>query len=324
MFGAALFLYDTYYLARHSCPCPHLACARFPATPVVKVNGSLSTMLSSRGLHLQLDEKLDPSLEEENEDIENGVSETTTAEVRAARPPTAEEASRAAFIHQRRSNDNGPSDGSGGGGRIFTSDTVRRSSSSWSERELINKAEEHPRVKVTPAWRLNAALGAMHRSSPSISSSLDIVQQVATSQCPGLVLCGCAGSGQVVVGSGTGERGGRPAQPVVGAYSMHGKWPSIARAKYGGQNSVSPMTRSWHGKSRHHARGQMRQNAAGRGMPSAQLISRAGGLASAVDVVITNALEDLVGDVAGKLVGSDGAPAVLAVRASQPVKSTNI
>lgn len=239
----------------------------------------------------------------------------------------------------------------------------RRNSSSWSGRELVGRAEAMDRVKVTPAWSLNAALGAMSMSSSSSPASVrapsaaaTIVQQVAAAQFTGLVICGCAGSGQPAmsaalsapgqranggVGGGSAGRGASPA-PLSGANSVHGKWPSLGplgRSRHG-PSSLSLMTRSWHGKSwhygrSHHSREAAAARAAGRagdgggggagGHPaSLRPSSLRGGLASAVDGVIQNALEDLVGDVVGGLVRSERAPAVLAVRASVSVRSATV
>lgn len=229
-------------------------------------------------------------------------------------------------------------------------------SSSWSVRELMRRAEALDRVRVTRAWSLNAALGAMSAASSSTQTSpsstaaaVSIVQEVASSRSIELVLCGCAGSGHMPavppagqqqqqreadgagVGSGPPPRAGNNANgnrnvPLSGASSsVHGKWPSIMGSRHG-PSSLSLITRSWHGKSRHHARGSHRAReaaaASGRYTADGGSNSRHGGLASAVKGVINNALWDIVGDVAAGLVRSEPATAVLAVRASIPVMST--
>lgn len=242
---------------------------------------------------------------------------------------------------------------SSNGGFYATESPLRRrraSSSSWSGRDLVATAEELDRVKVTPAWSLNAALGAMAISSSasvsdgmraattSTSAAATIVRQVVAAQSTGLVLCGCAGSGQppmmaAVARGGRGNGGGgvpgapraRFAAPLSGANSVHGKWPSLSRSRHGPM-SLGIMARSWHGKSRHHGGGgrshmSSRHAAGGGGHPAAaqgmgvRPSSLRGGLESAIDGVINDALEYLVGDVAGALLACDQAPAVLAVRA---------
>lgn len=178
------------------------------------------------------------------------------------------------------------------------------------------------------------------------------MQEVASARSIGLVLCGCAGSGHLAavspagqqqreavgggggggVGSGpprTGNNGNRKHDvPLSGASSSaHGKWPSIIGGGGGGSrhgpSSLSLMTRSWHGKSRHHARGshRAREAAAAANGRYAGSRSRQSGLASAVEGVINNALWGIVGDVAAGLVRLEQPPAVLAVRASVPVVS---
>ncbi|CAN0374897.1 unnamed protein product [Pylaiella littoralis] len=235
--------------------------------------------------------------------------------------------------------------------------------SSWSARELVRRAEALDRVRITRAWSLNAALGAMSASSPSprtspssTSAAASIVLEVVRGRSTGLVLCGCAGSGQLAAavspagqqqqqqqqqrepgGSGGGGGGGSGPPPrattngngnrnvpLSGAsMSVHGKWPSIAAGSRLGPGSRSVTTRSWHGKSRHHARGSHRAReaaAAANGRFAADAGGpnnpRHGGLASAVQGVINDALWDIVGDVAAGLVRSEPATAVLAVRAS--------
>ncbi|CAM9695138.1 unnamed protein product [Ectocarpus sp. 4 AP-2014] len=220
--------------------------------------------------------------------------------------------------------------------------------SSWSARELLARAEGLPQVRVTPAWSLTAALGAMPSSSSTVKSAApSIIQQVVTAQAIGLVLCGCAGSGQPplttapgqqqgggggAAGGGAGSGAGSSAVPLAGTRSVHGKWLSLGSRHEPG----SLMTRSWHGKSRHHARGShlAREAAAaaaaaaasnarlGGSRPESQ--SRQSGLASAVQGVINSALWDIVGDVAAGLVRSEPAPAVLAVRSSVQVTSATV
>ena len=246
---------------------------------------------------------------------------------------------------------NGSGSGSGNGNGVR--------SSSWSAREVVQRAEGLDRVRVTPAWSLTAALEA----SPSVSASAplsqasavaNIVRQVAGAQAFGLVLCGAAGSGPPAVGSsspggglqqrggggdgpaGTGGSGGRIGShdvPLAGTRSVHGvKWPSIigGGSRHGNRpSSLSLMTRSWHGKSRHHARGSHRAKEAaavdrGRFADGGGARPRQSGLASAVNMVINNALWDLVGDVAAGLLRSEPVPAVLAVRASKSTLSATV
>ena len=132
------------------------------------------------------------------------------------------------------------------------------------------------------------------------SAAASIVQEVVATQSSGLVLYGCAGSGQayataVAAAAGDGEAGGpatdgaegdagaaadpRASAGVVamqvllsGANSVHGRWPSLGplgRSSHGPQirsrhgPSLSLMTRTWHGKSRHRVRHH--PNAAGMG-----------------------------------------------------------
>lgn len=292
----------------------------------------------------------------DNEDIESGVlrGATTIANAPSAPrplplptpPEQASAAGKAAAVHpsnvpgdpvlHHRATGSGTSDSI----RATESPPRRRSASSWSGRELVATAEELDRVKVTPAWSLNAALSAMTISSPTdprdaTSAAATIVRQVVAAQSTGLVLCGCAGSGQPpMVATARGANGGdggapraRFAAPLSGANSVHGKWPSLSRSRHG-PTSLSVMTRSWHGKSRHYggrSHASSRQVAGGGGHPAAQGMgarpaSQRGGLASAIDGVVSDALAYLVGDVAGALVRSDQAPAVLAVRASATVR----
>lgn len=214
--------------------------------------------------------------------------------------------------------------------------------SSWSARELLSRAEGLAQVRVTPAWSLTAALGAMESSSSAVKSAApSIVQQVATAQSIGLVLCGCAGSGQpplatapgqqqggggVAGAGGAGAGTGSNDLPLAGTRSVHAKWPSLGSRHGPG----SLMTRSWHGKSRHHARGSHRAREAaaatnarfGGSRPGSH--SRQSGMASAVKGVINSALWDIIGDVAAGLVRSEPAPAVLAVRSSMSVTSATV
>ncbi|CAM9920533.1 unnamed protein product, partial [Ectocarpus fasciculatus] len=81
--------------------------------------------------------------------------------------------------------------------------------SAWSARELLARAEGLAQVRVTPAWSLTAALGAISSSSSTVKSAApSIVQQVATAQSIGLVLCGCAGSGQPPLATASGQQQG--------------------------------------------------------------------------------------------------------------------
>lgn len=301
---------------------------------------------------------------EDNEDIESGVSRGATTIANAPSTPqplplptppeqvsaagkAAAATAAAAAVHpsdvasdpvlHHRATGSGTSDSV----RATGSPPRRRSSSSWSDRELVATAEELDRVKVTPAWSLNAALSAMTVSSPTdprdaTSAAATIVRQVVAAQSTGLVLCGCAGSGQPpMVATARGASGGdggapraRFAAPLSGANSVHGKWPSLSRSRHE-PTSLSVMARSWHGKSRHYggrSHASSRQVAGGGGHPAVQGMgarpaSLRGGLASAIDGVVSDALAYLVGDVAGALVSSDQAPAVLAVRASATVRS---
>ena len=213
---------------------------------------------------------------------------------------------------------------------------LRRSASTWSSRDLVKRAEGLPRVRVTPAWSLNAALGTMSSSSPttkdaSTTTASSIVQEVAAARSSGLVICGCAGSGQLPVSDrpeaapAEGVNGVRAigGAPLAGANSVHGKWPSLGPLSRSRHNPTL-STRSWHGKarplggrslhsSRHGAGGAKVSGVRGNGR---------GGLASAVDNVIHSALVDIVGDVAGGLARAEREPAVLAVRASIPATKT--
>lgn len=249
-----------------------------------------------------------------------------------------------------------PGSGSGNGSGSGSSGVH---SSSWSAREVVQRAEGLDRVRVTPAWSLSEALGASLSPSSSAlsetSAAAAIVRQVASTQVFGLVLCGCAGSGTPAAspghrqrgdgdgdgagagpGTGTGNGGGGNDVPLSGTRSVHGKWPSLGVPSIigsrHGPSSLSLMTRSWHGKSRHHARGGHRAREAaaastsrfGSGRSADGSHPRQGGLVSAVNMVINNALWELVGDVAAGLLRSEPAPAVLAVRASKPALSATI
>jgi len=244
-------------------------------------------------------------------------------------------------------NGNGSGNGSTGNGGASASGGGRGGNgSSWSARELVCRAERLARVRVMPAWSLGAALGASSSSSTSASSShpfptsaaATIVQQVAAAHAVGLVLCGCAGSGGLGATAtspgqqeGEGGSGIRHNVPLSGTRSVHGKWPtlnmpSIIGSSRHGPSSLSLMTRSWHGKSRHHARGshRARQAAAAAAANGGAPVARQSGLATAVSMVINAALWDIVGDVAASLVRMDQAPAVLAIRASKPTMSATV
>lgn len=274
----------------------------------------------------------------ENVDLEAG------AEV--VRPePTASNPAAADVPGNGNGNGNGAGNGTGNG----NGNGVR--SSSWSAHELVQRAEALDRVRVTPAWSLSAALGAGSSSSSSSPSSLSqtsaaatIVRQVASAQAFGLVVCGCAGPGPLATSPGRQQRGvgvgaatetvngsGSNDVPLSGTRSVHGKWPSLGIGSRHGPSSLSLMTRSWHGKSRHHARGSHRAreaaaaaNGGGGGRFADGSRPRQSGLASAVNMVINNALWDLVGDVAAGLLRSEPAPAVLAVRASKSALSATV
>lgn len=246
--------------------------------------------------------------------------------------------------------DNAPGNGSGNGNGNGGNGVH---SSSWSAREVVQRAEGLDRVRVTPAWSLAAALGEATPSSTSspappsqASVAANIVRQVAGAQAFGLVLCGCTGSGGLATtsparnergaGAEPGTAGGSTGEPLTGTRSVHGKWPSMIGGSRHGQRprSLSLMTRSWHGKSRHHARGSHRAREAatahsdrfvgGGGGDDGGSRPRQSGLASAVNMVINHALWDLVGDVAANLLRSEPAPAVLAVRASKSAMSATV
>ena len=214
----------------------------------------------------------------------------------------------------------------------------RRSSSTWSGRDLVKRAEGLPRVRVTTAWSLNAALGAMSASSTatkdsSTTTASSIVQEVAAARSSGLVICGCAGSGQLPLS----DMPAAPAAgmdrvvplgnaPLAGTSSVHGKWPSLGPLNRSKHNPTL-STRSWHGKSRQLGRSlhSSRHGAGGARVSGVRGgVRGGGGLASAVDRVIHGALLDMVGDIAGGLARSEREPAVLAVRASIPVNTATV
>ncbi|CAM9690772.1 unnamed protein product, partial [Scytosiphon promiscuus] len=175
------------------------------------------------------------------------------------------------------------------------------------------------------------------------SAAAGIVQEVVEARSIGLVLCGCAGSGQEEQQQQPEATGGEDGAVAAGTNplfggtrSAHGKGPSVASVG-GFRNSLgaggrsgplSLMTRSWHGKSRHHTRWSYRSareaaaNSGGSDRPGST--SRHSGLASVVEEMINNALRHIVGDVATVLLASDPAPAVLAVRASMPIMSATV
>eukprot|EP00752_Nemacystus_decipiens_P004580 g4180.t1 len=259
-----------------------------------------------------------------------------------------------------------PGNGNGNGNGNGSGNGVR--SSSWSAREVLQRAEGLDRVRITPAWSLTAAMEASPSGSPSTlpssqvaSAAANIVRQVAGAQAFGLVLCGTAGTGPLAAssswpsvapqqrGAGVGDAGGPGTGidgggsrignndvPLAGTRSVHGFWPSIigGGSRHGNRpSSLSLMTRSWHGKSRHHARGSHRAREAaataaaadgGRFAAGAGARPRQSGLASAVNMMINHALWGLVGDVAAGLLRSEPAPAVLAVRASKPALSATV
>lgn len=274
----------------------------------------------------------------ENKDIEAGVGVVAST---AASPPAAAAAGSApgarppAVDLPGRGLDNGSAAAAAGAAAL----PPRRSSSTWSSRDLVKRAEGLPRVRVTPAWSLNAALGAMSASSPTTKDSSSttasgIVQEVAAARSTGLVICGCAGSGQLPLSDmptapaegmdRLGALGGNV--PLAGTSSVHGKWPSLgplSRSKH----TSTLSTRSWHGKSRQLGRSlhSSRHGAGGARVSGVRGGARGGsGLASAVDRVIHGALLDIVGDIAGGLARSEREPAVLAVRASIPAKSATV
>lgn len=246
--------------------------------------------------------------EEGKFDIERGVIPLKTL------PTTAE----------RSSNDNGDNVGSRSAGVGLvpggqrSASWLRQGASRWSPRDLLMRAEEVDRVKVTPAHSMNASLG-----SKETSAVANIVQEVAVSQALGLVLCGCAGTGRSPPvsdeeGEGKGAAGVAAAVAQArrpGTSSVHGTLSALSqlgRSRHG-PASLGVMTRTWHGKSRHRTRHHSHSMAGGAGNPNA----RGGGFVAMVQEMVHDALQDIVGDVAGELVRSDRAPAVLAVRASK-------
>ncbi|CAN0401190.1 unnamed protein product [Laminaria digitata] len=276
----------------------------------------------------------------ENKDLEAGVGvvTNTAASPRASSATALNAVGASAAGGARPPAVDLPTRGHLNGGAAAAAATLlpRRSTSTWSGRDLIKKAEGLPRVRVTPAWSLNAALGAMSASSPttkdaSATTASSIVQEVAAARSSGLVICGCAGSGQLPVSDlpsapaeGANRVGGALGNaPLAGASTVHGKWPSLGPLSRSRHNPTL-STRSWHGKSRQLGRSMhsSRHGAGGARVSGVHGgVRGGGGLASAVDRVLHGALLDIVGDVAGGLVRSEREPAVLAVRASIPVKS---
>lgn len=208
--------------------------------------------------------------------------------------------------------------GSRGAGRGFVPDGqrsaswLRQGALSWSPRDLLMRAEEVDRVKVTPTQLMG---------SKDTSAVVNVVQEVAASQASGLVLCGCAGSGRSPPSNDEeGERKGAAGVVAAvaqarrpGTSSVHGTLSALSqlgRSRHG-PASLGVMTRTWHGKSRHRTRHHSHSMAGGAGN------ARGGSFVAMVQEMIHDALQDIVGDVAGELVRSDRAPAVLAVRASK-------
>lgn len=190
---------------------------------------------------------------------------------------------------------------------------LRQEASRWSPRDLLMKVEEVDRVKV---------IRTQSMGSKDASAVVNTVQEVAASQASGLVLCGCAGSGRSPpsndeeggegkVGAGVAAAGAQARRS--GTSSVHGTLSALSqlgRSRHG-PASLGVMTRTWHGKSRHRTRHHSQSMAGGAGN------ARGGSFVVMVQEMIHDALQDIVGDVAGELVRSDRAPAVLAVRASK-------
>ena len=311
----------------------------------------------------------DDEEEDGKHDLEEGVIVDGKTGAEQARP--AARAPRAAAVHsasgsmaQRTGNVSTISIASGAGAHRSLS-WLRQPSSPWSARELVRRVEEEiDRVKVvTTGWSLHTAINAMS-SKPNTEGeaageagdgdkflpAASILQEVVVTQSSGLVLCGCAGSGQAYAmalaaaardgeagdsatngvdgdaGAAAGPRssaGDAAMQaPLSGANSVHGRWPALGtlgRSRHG--PSLGLMTRTWHGKSRHRVRQDPSAASIGErgeGHLGGRNYEGHGRLPSVLDLMIEEALEDFIGDVAGGLMRSDRAPAVLAVRASKP------
>ena len=336
-----------------------------------------AALVQERPLGEQDDEEKDGKHDVEAGVIVDGKTGTEQARPAARTPRAAAVHSASGSMAQSTGNVNAIPSSSGipsasGAGTQRSVPWLRQTSSPWSARELVRRVEEEiDRVKVlTTGWSLHTALSAMS-SKPNaggevsgeagdgdeLSAAASIVQEVVATQSSGLVLCGCAGSGQayataMAAAAGDGEAVGPATEgvgrdagaaagprasagvaamqaPLSGANSVHGRWPSLGplgRSSHGHQirsrhgQSLSLMTRTWHGKSRHRVRhhpSAAGMGERGEGHLGGRQYERRGRLPTVLELMIEEALENLIGDVAGGLMRSDRAPAVLAVRASK-------
>lgn len=193
----------------------------------------------------------------------------------------------------------------------------------------MKMADSIERVTVTPAWSIQAEVGAAAEvpSSPAVapvSPSARVVQQFVATQSVGLVICGCAGSGHLPPGltprQGSEHGGGGPA--AAAAAPMSGGVSGQQRPRTASLGPLNVSRRgltwqTWHaGKtnSRHGPGARKRMRSFTRSMSNVPPVEHD----AAADAALGphGALDPLVGDVVSVLMRSDRSPAVFAVRAS--------